>query len=113
MNADQKQLQSIDVDKFRIITIDNKVWLSLPEEDTQSGGAFYCGTSFDFSKDLRNWLANWNIDRLENMQLSASASFVSRKLIVEEKEIFETLRAKLLRCKQYALNYYENSLFKN
>jgi len=110
MSAEEAQLKSIDVGKFKIITINETVYLSLPNEDIQAGGACECGDKFRV-QNILSWLKDWNIEQLIELEISPGASYTSRQLNVVEAEFFETARNRLFRCKRYALNYYENSLF--
>ena len=108
MTAEIRQLQSIDSADFRVITVGNDVYLTLPESDTSPSGSLSCGDKFDLS-NIVDWVKAWNIDELLDVNLHGE-SFTSRKFTAKEAEHFEAIRAKLLRCKRYAQNYYENKL---
>jgi hypothetical protein len=109
MSAEIGQLQSINVKDFRVIVIDNDTYLSLIPDDSTispSGAAIMHDKKISFN----TWLKKWNVDELIEIE-SNGLQYLSRKLTQQEKESFEYYRQKMLRCKRYGLNYYENEVF--
>ena len=108
MSAAENQLRAIKSEDFRVITIDSKVYLSILHSDTSPSGSVDCEEEFSCN-DITRWLKKWNIDELIELKMHGEC-FVSRKLSFLERDHFEISRVKLLRCKEYAQNYTENTL---
>ena len=108
MSAEINQLLSIDAENFRVQTIGEGSYLNLipPDKEISPDGAvLFSGKTPPF--DL--WLKKWNVQELEEL-VHTGMQCISRKLKASEKETFEALRAKMVRCKKYGHNYYENDL---
>lgn len=109
MSAEINQLKSINVNDFKVIVIDDNMYLNLIPEDIEispSGAARMPDHKILFSL----WIQKWNVGELIEIE-SNGMKYLSRKLTIQEKETFELYRHKMIRCKQYGLNYYENEIF--
>lgn len=110
MSAEIKQLQAIKVENFKVLTVgeDSYLVLTPPDPAVDSSGAVLLADD-GLNSGIMQWLKAWNVDELVQIE-HVGMRCVSRKLTVQEKEWFEHLRKKMIRCKKYGQNYFENSL---
>ena len=110
MSAEMEQLKIIDPMDFLVQSIGESTYLNLvplDKETSPSGAVLFSGKLATAPFEL--WLKSWNIEDLIDIQYK-NVACVSRKLTAAEIELFEFLRSKMIRCKMYGQNYYENSL---
>ena len=107
MNAEEKVLSRLTPDNLSIVSVGETYWLCCFDEDDREVEEGLKG-----STNIEEWLLRWNVEALDKVKLSALTPYTTRKLRPSEIEEFERVKAKLLRAKMYAANYWENEVYK-
>ncbi len=112
MNAEERVLSRLTPEDLSIIKIDGNYWLgNLDEERGIITDGYNFGSASEITDKIETWFLAWNIETLTQLKLSKMASYTVRKLFLQEIEEFERVKAKLLRVKKYAVNYWENQVY--
>lgn len=111
MNAEERVISRLTPEDLSIVTIDGDRWLGCFNEE---GYKIEDGYNFGSKAiiNIEQWFLCWNIETLTILKLSKMISYTARKLRPEEIEEFKRVQVKMLRAKKYALNYWENQVYR-
>ncbi len=107
MNAEERVLSRLTPEDLSIVTIDNVEWLCCFDEENLK---IEYGQGGNLS--MEDWFLSWNVEALRKFSLSKLTSYTVRTLEPVQMEVFERVKAKLLRAKMYAMNYWENQVYR-
>lgn len=107
MNAEERQLQALIPEDLSVVSSNGTYWLCRFDEKART---ITSGLRDDAS--MQEWFLHWNVESLQEIKLSRQSAYTVRKLRPEEIEEFERVKVKLLRAKRYAMNYWENEVYK-